>query len=68
MKIETTREYRIICYEHLIDLEREVNLSLKSGWRPTGGMAISITQDRGNSYRRKYAQAMVRTIRKFNWL
>lgn len=55
------REYQIIGTEyHVEDLMILVNEAIKEGWKPQGGVAISVEKVDPFTYRKIFYQAMIR--------
>ena len=53
-------EYLILVTCGAIELSNCVNLHIKDGWKPQGGVSISETARPGCALLKKYAQAMVK--------
>lgn len=53
-------KYKVIDKIELIDLERDVNNHIESGWKLQGGISVSRARYSGGTYQLRYYQALVK--------
>jgi hypothetical protein len=53
-------KYKVIDEMILIDLEKEVNNHIESGWKLQGGISVSRARHSGGTYQLRYYQALVK--------
>jgi len=61
-ELDLTQDYLVVCDEVIEDLEAVVNHLMMIGWKPTGGVSVSVwpNGDLGGTYYALYTQAMIK--------
>jgi hypothetical protein len=53
-------KYKVIDAIHLVELEKEVNNHIESGWKLQGGISVARAKHSGGSYELRHYQALIK--------